>query len=83
MIKNCNFEMAESNRMHQKPDTISDSSEGGTTTYLQVHMDRDRDLGKIFSGDGVSLDTTLAIMYEFLTIPTTVFLKNRGTSDML
>ena len=43
----------------------------------------DRDLDKIFSGDGVSLDTTLAIMYEFLTIPTTVFLKNRGTSDML
>ena len=66
MIENCNFEMAEFNRMHQKPDTISDSSEGGTTTYLQVLMDRDPD--KIFPGDWVSQGTPLAIMHELLCL---------------
>ena len=45
-----------------KPDTISDSSRDGATTYLHVLMVGDLYIGKIFPRDGVSLGTLLAVM---------------------
>ena len=60
-VANCIIGKRKSNCMHQKPDNISDDSGVSITIYLQVLMDKD--LGKIFPGDGVSPDTPLAVMY--------------------
>ena len=64
IVANCIFWIRKSNRDYRKPDTISDGSGDGTTAHL--HILRDKDLGKIFPGDGVCPSTLLAVMYWFL-----------------
>ena len=63
-IANCILGMRKSNCMHQKSDTISGYYRSGTTKYLKVVTGKELDT--IFPGYGISPDTPLAVMYQFL-----------------
>ena len=60
-IADCILGMRKSNPMNRKLDTISDEYGSSKTLYLQVL--RGKGLYKMFSGDGVSPATPVAVMY--------------------